>query len=195
MLHIASLALVLAACAVETAPLGPAELTALPTAPFSADASVPGTGSAGPAGPTPDPVDASVSVDVSTEAARTDARAEDVAVDVLQPSTPCDRDGDGRLAPSCGGDDCCDTDPRVYRGAPGWFDVPTACGTFDYDCDGWGTRETAVLACSFQVFDWCAGEGFQSDTWCGETGAYAECQLQGLSCGPANTRARKQRCR
>lgn len=32
--------------------------------------------------------------------------------------------------------DCCDNDPDAFPGQTTYFDVPSLCGTFDYDCDG-----------------------------------------------------------
>jgi hypothetical protein len=198
--HIASTVVsvvILAACAVETAPLGPAEIKGVPTSPRAVDA---GAGSAGETTTPPTPTgerDASADDDAtaSADARAGDARPVDAGADVLQPPTPCDRDGDGRLAASCGGDDCCDTDPRAHKGASAWFDAPNACGSWDYDCDNKATREVAVVDCHYEFLDWCAGAGFQADTDCGLVGQLTDCQMSGLDCGPVVQRPQKQRCR
>jgi len=49
--------------------------------------------------------------------------------DAPPPSDPCDRDGDGRLAVACGGDDCDDRNPNVQPAAPDLNAVPGAWAT------------------------------------------------------------------
>ena len=55
--------------------------------------------------------------------------------------TQCDADGDHALAAACGGNDCCDTDWNVHPGQTAYFNVQSACHSFDYDCDGKATGE------------------------------------------------------
>ena len=53
----------------------------------------------------------------------------------------CDVDGDGALAPDCGGDDCDDEEPAAYPGgADVWYDgIDGDCdGASDFDADGDG---------------------------------------------------------
>ncbi len=77
-------------------------------------------------------------------------------IDVLADpvGTPIDSDGDDDTynaeAGEDAGDDCCDSDPLVYPGATGYSSTPSACGTYDRNCDGSMTPENANLAnCAF----------------------------------------------
>ncbi len=86
---------------------------------------------------------------------------------------PCDLDRDGHTSKACGGDDCCDNDARVHPGAPDYQPAPTACGGFDYDCNGKEERETPVASCQSGVL--CRGSGFDQDTPCGAQSAHTSC--------------------
>ena len=44
-------------------------------------------------------------------------------------ATGCDKDGDGYLAPECGGNDCNDNSAWIYPGAP------ERCDSLDNDCN------------------------------------------------------------
>lgn len=48
----------------------------------------------------------------------------------------CDYDHDSYQRASCGGNDCCDNDASAHPGAVGFSATATACGDFDFDCDG-----------------------------------------------------------
>lgn len=51
-------------------------------------------------------------------------------------TNPCDCDGDGATAISCGGTDCDDSDPLVYKDEPVYYATPSLHHGFDYDCNG-----------------------------------------------------------
>ena len=116
----------------------------------------------------------------------------------------CDEDGDGFEAEACGGPDCCDTDPNVHPGQEGFFDAPSTCGTWDFDCSGSVEVENdwPVSVCRYVNYDGgvrgCPG-GHMAESWldtepdCGEEGQrIAEC---GYDCEPIGKRTVVQRCR
>jgi hypothetical protein len=107
------------------------------------------------------------------------------------PLAPCDLDGDGHKATSCGGDDCCDNDARVHPGATDWQSGADACGSFDYDCNGQEEKQTPVANC--QVTLGCQGSGFDKDTPCGADAAHTWC-LGLLVCNPVHD-SQTQKCR
>lgn len=94
---------------------------------------------------------------------------------------PCDQDGDGHRAmgPTCGGDDCCDADPNVYPGQTAYFTTPTACGGYDYDCDGVATPQYGLASCQSSVLS-CSGDGFNQVTACGVEAPFSVCASSGL---------------
>lgn len=116
----------------------------------------------------------------------------------------CDEDGDGFESAACGGPDCCDTDPNVFPGQTGFFDAPSACGTWDFDCSGSVEVESdwPVSVCRYVNYDGgvrgCPG-GSMPESWldeapeCGEEGQrIASCTGE---CKPVGARAVVQRCR
>lgn len=74
----------------------------------------------------------------------------------------CDLDGDGALNPTCGGDDCCDSDANVHTGQASFFSTPNACGNFDYNCDGTQEKRWTAVGSSCHLcylFACCADDG------------------------------------
>jgi hypothetical protein len=111
---------------------------------------------------------------------------------------PCDVDGDEHLAKGkCGGDDCDDTDDRVWPGQPDYFAERQANVGFDYDCSGEPElEETKAVACAGLVS--CpSGTGFlESLPACGEVGDYGTCKSAGLGCeGQVIDNQHVMRCR
>ena len=104
-----------------------------------------------------------------------DASFPDAAAD------PCDQDGDGHKAMglTCGGDDCCDADPKVYPGQTAYFATPTACGGYDYDCDGVTMAQYGLANCQSSVLS-CSGDGFNQITACGVEASFSVCASSGL---------------
>jgi hypothetical protein len=104
-----------------------------------------------------------------------DASSGDAAID------PCDQDGDGHKAMglTCGGDDCCDADPNAYPGQTAYFTTPTACGGYDYDCDGVATPQYGMANCQSSVLS-CSGDGFNQITACGVEASFSVCASSGL---------------
>lgn len=114
--------------------------------------------------------------------ADTDAGADDgSSLDEGDARTSCDEDGDGFISVTCGGNDCCDTDPDVYFGrSPRYFDKPSACGTWDYNCDGYVSRlyTGTIKRCDIigqmecvpgDVYRW-----LDTEPDCGETGTFVK---------------------
>lgn len=78
-----------------------------------------------------------------------DAGEPDASGPCVVGTDPCDMDCDGDLSIACGGDDCCDTDPNVFVGQTEFFEAKSACGSFDYNCDGAEEKELGLgKACS-----------------------------------------------
>ncbi len=107
-----------------------------------------------------------------------DASTADAAQDGAQDL--CDKDDDGTLDPLCGGDDCCDTDPQVHPGQTSYFSVASACGSFDYDCNGsedkrWTSVGSACHRC--WVVACCADDGDYTSgpPDCGQAAEVAGC--------------------
>jgi hypothetical protein len=93
--------------------------------------------------------------------------------------SPCDDDGDGHAAtgPACGGDDCCDHDAKVHPGQQGYFTAQSACGGYDYDCDGKESTQYAGSSCQWSSFS-CSGDGFAAPVpACGAFGTFTSCSL------------------
>jgi hypothetical protein len=111
-------------------------------------------------------------------------------------STSCDQDGDGHLAagPPCFGDDCCDTDANVHPGQTAYFTSASACGSFDYDCDGVSTPEYGVANCQWVGLG-CMGDGFVSAAGCGETAPFAVCASTSVLTCAASVGSLTQACR
>ena len=107
----------------------------------------------------------------------------DVVFEAAPDANPCDKDGDTYLAVSCGGKDCCDTDPRANPGDTQYWDGADNCGSFDYDCNGTEDLEyTQDLSCSGLSVTGCTGTGFTGAPGCGGQGPYGSCAVSGLTC-------------
>lgn len=106
-----------------------------------------------------------------------DASAPDASDTCVIGADPCDEDCDGVLATSCGGDDCCDTDPDVFPGQTAFFETANACGDFDYDCNGSeDKRSGAGSACERKAFSCEEKQGFVAFIPdCGDRGAWVSC--------------------
>jgi len=107
-----------------------------------------------------------------------DASTADAAQDGAK--NVCDKDGDGVLDPQCGGDDCCDTDPLVHPGQTSYFSKASACGSFDYDCNGseekrWTSVGSGCHNC--WLFLCCADDGdyVSGPPACGQSAEVAGC--------------------
>ena len=139
-----------------------------------------GTGTLASSGEADAATDADASKDGASSLPGPDAVVED-APDAPDAAAPCDHDRDGHMAVSCGGDDCCDTDARVHPGA-GFQATASACGSFDYDCDGTESKKDGVASgCRLSIP--CAGGGFDQDTACGVAASFTDCVGFGV-CGP-----------
>jgi hypothetical protein len=97
-------------------------------------------------------------------------------------SDPCDCDGDGEKSTDCGGLDCADYDKRANSQAGFLLDSmpiigPRKSGTpdFDFNCNGQQQKQFGVVACKSVVVLGCTGDGFTSDTACGQEGTLVHC--------------------
>jgi len=112
----------------------------------------------------------------------------------------CDVDKDTYKAKggTCGGNDCCDTDPKANPGQKGYFPSPDACGSFDYDCSGKLEPEYASnIACGGTGLTGCTGgPGFVgADPGCGNSAVYGQCVGNGaLACAPGQFTNVQQAC-
>lgn len=127
------------------------------------------------------------------------------SLDTTDAERDCDEDGDGFLSVACGGNDCCDSDPLVHPGQENFFDKPSKCGSWDYDCSGAVEREIELPAaeCRRQGDPdgiACYGYAFEGSAWhaleapeCGEQGKIIEgCDED---CFPVKSTISTQRCR
>jgi hypothetical protein len=118
-----------------------------------------------------------------------------VAEGSVDPLPECDKDNDGHAEASarCGGDDCCDIDPRTHPGQKEFFANANACGSFDHDCSGSAEPEFGKENCKLGFFD-CNGDGFAGDAPCGVTASFTNCAWAGVTCRK-NDVSKQQRCR
>ena len=82
--------------------------------------------------------------------------------------------------------DCCDRDPNVFPGQTTAFDQASACGSFDFDCDGQEAPEAlnSHIRCG-QWPDCGPGQGWEraAPATCGTPGPFVEsCTRDGMSC-------------
>jgi hypothetical protein len=61
------------------------------------------------------------------------------------PLSRCDVEPDPPGGYAVAGGDCCDADPNVHPGQLAYFTMSSACGSFDYDCNG--TEEPQDPSC------------------------------------------------
>jgi hypothetical protein len=183
-LGIVASAFLVFACTLQTTGLGPAELE-------SADAATHVTHDASSA-VAPDAAADDAGDEADDAAASIDAADVQVAYDGAA-ADPCDEDRDGHRAMGCGGDDCCDFDHDAHPGQTAYFAGPSACGTFDYDCDGRVDPEVGIASCALGFFA-CSGDGFASTTACGVLSHFTTCSWAGFSCNHTDG-MRTQRCR
>jgi hypothetical protein len=103
-------------------------------------------------------------------------------------SDPCDCDDDGEKSFDCGGPDCADYDKRANSKAGFLLDSmsiigPRKSGTpgFDFNCNGQQQKQFGVVDCVSVVVLGCTGDGFTSDTACGQEGTLVHCGAVGLN--------------
>lgn len=97
---------------------------------------------------------------------------------------PCDADGDGVLAESCGGADCNDDKAGIPAGEAQYFTVPDEVVGFDYDCSKFLELDPAHdvgIECSGALGAMACegkGKGYLDNMIpaCGQPGVWGECQ-------------------
>jgi hypothetical protein len=135
--------------------------------------------------------------DGATEGAPPDAGgdAADAAPDVV---VVCDEDLDTYHAEGgCGGNDCCDIDKQVHPGQTKFFTDASACGSFDYDCNGKADPQypTSITCGGTGALGCTGGPGYMSDPGCGNSGTYYQCVPNGaLACKPGSPVTQVQGC-
>ncbi len=110
---------------------------------------------------------------------------------------PCDCDGDGAIAPACGGDDCDDNDERVFPGQPDYFVEPNDIVGFDYNCSKTDDREfdTPIDCSLLQACDTVTQGFLTSLPTCGESADWGTCKKSALNTCASETLSQKQlRC-
>jgi hypothetical protein len=142
------------------------------------------SGSSGHAGSSTTSASSSASGTSSTGGASTSSSSSTSTTSsgCVDPSQPCDCDGDGDNAntPECDqdGGDCNDHDPLVNSKQTMWFTQPGSNG-WDYNCDNVSEFEYpdflscgALSACDSSTQKWTGG---QPEPGCGEMGQYGTC--------------------
>lgn len=114
---------------------------------------------------------------------------------------PCDCDGDSGVAVSCGGDDCDDGDPLVYKGEPTYYPTASLHHGFDYDCNSTLDVEPAVNKiknCSLLNLTDCdtVSQGFLAGVVppCGASADWGTC-MKGLVCGDRKLGSQQVTCK
>jgi hypothetical protein len=110
----------------------------------------------------------------------------DAGFPCVDPTNPCDCDGDGDNAATeeCDfdGGDCNDHDPLVNSKQTMWFTTPGSNG-WDYNCDGKDEYEyTDPLSCGFANCDTSTQKWTGSAPDCGQAGPYATCSGNVIIC-------------
>jgi hypothetical protein len=100
----------------------------------------------------------------------------------------CDCDGDHFAAEGeCGGQDCDDTDARVYPGEPTYYAVPSKNVGFDWDCSGTPEPNPALnktVDCGLVALPCATTTGYLAQTppACGVAAPWGTCTQQGINC-------------
>lgn len=121
---------------------------------------------------------------------------------LMDTGDPCDKDGDMHKDPSCGGDDCDDTDKRAHPGVTGLQYYPEVSPTFgDWNCDHTIDREVKVfgVACTSYLIattNCAATIGYDVATVkCGAFANYVTCKNGALlNCDIGTSVPKQQGC-
>jgi len=116
-------------------------------------------------------------------------------------SKPCDCDGDGAQARSCGGKDCDDANPSIRPGEPTYFDTAAKTVGFDYDCSSTLDRDPSQaksVDCSIFSLAACdtSVQGFLGAIpECGNSASWGTCKRGTLTCDPDPRGNQTMRCK
>ncbi len=135
--------------------------------------------------------DVSTSGDSPTDAASQDSAAMPDAGCV----SPCDCDNDTYMAMSCGGNDCCDTDPNAHPGQTSFFPSEDDCHSYDYNCDTMQEMEWGAFSCAPGVTGCTPTSGFVGGVpGCGVPEQWTGmCKNMITSCQPGDDESRRRR--